>query len=114
MGEWTNPQEVADTKTYRKYKIMRLKPVLLFLILTFSISWGFEALIAITITQPEYLETGLHPLGMFAPAFSAILIQVFFDKGSPLFFKKEKILPNKSGVISIPITTAKSIGSKTT
>lgn len=69
---------------------MRLNRIVPFLILTFSVSWGFEALIAATITQPEYLDTGLHPLGMFVPAFTAIILQMFFVKSSPFNFKKDK------------------------
>jgi membrane protease YdiL (CAAX protease family) len=71
---------------------VRFKRVFLFLALTFGLSWGFELLVAVTITQATYLETGLHPMGMFFPAFSALLLQIFVFKDSPLYFRvyKEK------------------------
>jgi membrane protease YdiL (CAAX protease family) len=71
---------------------VRFKRVFLFLALTFGLSWGFELLVALTITQAAYLETGLHPMGMFFPACSALLLQIFFFRDSPLYFRvyKEK------------------------
>lgn len=63
------------------------KRVFLFLALTFSLSWGFELLLARTIGQAAYLETGMHPLGMFFPALSALLLQMFVFKDSPIYFR---------------------------
>lgn len=64
-----------------------VKRVFIFLLLTFSLTWGLEVLVASTIGQPAYLETKLHPLGMFFPAFSALLLRIFIFKESPLYFK---------------------------
>lgn len=66
---------------------VRIKRVFLFLALTFGLTWGLELLIALTIKQPAYLATGLHPLGMFFPAFSALLLQIFVFKDSPLYLR---------------------------
>lgn len=69
---------------------VRIKRVFLFLALTFGLTWGLELLIALTIKQPAYLATGLHPLGMFFPAFSALLLQMLVFKDSPLHFRTNK------------------------
>ena len=72
---------------------IELKRVGLFLVLTFGLSWGFEGLVALTIGQPAYLETGLHPLGMFFPATSALLLQVFVFRDSALYFRTYRDKP---------------------
>jgi membrane protease YdiL (CAAX protease family) len=64
-----------------------------FLALTFGLSWGFEGLVALTIGQLAYLETGLHPLGMFFPAFSALVLQIFFFRDSALYFRTYREKP---------------------
>ena len=69
------------------------KRVVLFLALTFGLSWGFEGVVALTIGQPAYLETGLHPLGMFFPAFSALVLQIFFFRDSALYFRTYREKP---------------------
>jgi membrane protease YdiL (CAAX protease family) len=67
-----------------------LKNIFIFLLLTFGLTWGFEYLISISISQQGYYALGLHPLGMFFPAFSAILMQVFYISDSPVYFRKQK------------------------
>jgi hypothetical protein len=62
---------------------VRFERVLLFLVLTFSLTWGFESLVALTIGQPAYLKTGLHPMGMFFPSFSVLLLQIFIRGDIP-------------------------------
>jgi membrane protease YdiL (CAAX protease family) len=71
---------------------VNLKRVFLFLVLTFGLTWGFELLVALTIKQAAYLETQMNPIGMFFPAFSALLLQIFVFKDSILYFRvyKEK------------------------
>ncbi|MBN2357191.1 CPBP family intramembrane metalloprotease [candidate division KSB1 bacterium] len=66
------------------------KRVILFLLLTFALSWGFELLIALTIKQKAYLATGMHPLGMFFPACSALILQMFVFRDSPIYFSTFK------------------------
>lgn len=68
----------------------QFKRVLPFLLLTFGLTWGWELLIAQTIRQPAYLETGLHPMGMFFPALSALLLQIVFFRDSPLYFRTQR------------------------
>jgi membrane protease YdiL (CAAX protease family) len=69
---------------------VKLGRVIAFLCLTFGLSWGFEGLVARTITQAAYLQTGLNPLGMFFPAFSALFLQMFIFKDSPIYFRTYK------------------------
>ena len=68
-------------------KTINFKRVFLFLGLTFGLTWGFEGLVAATITQANYIETGLHPMGMFFPAFSALIFQIFVFNDSPIYFR---------------------------
>jgi len=69
---------------------VQFKRVFLFLVLTFGLTWSLELLIALTIKQTAYLETRLHPMGMFFPAFSALLLQIFVFKDSPLYSRTHK------------------------
>lgn len=69
---------------------IKINRVVLFLLLTFGLTWGLEFLVALTIGQAAYLRTGLHPLGMFFPAFSALLLEVFFFKENRLYFRTHK------------------------
>jgi membrane protease YdiL (CAAX protease family) len=71
-------------------KNINVKKIVLFLLLTFGLTWGFELLIALTITQASYLKTGLHPAGMFFPAFSALILQIFVFKDSSLYYRRNK------------------------
>ena len=63
------------------------KRVFLFLGLTFGLTWGFEGLVAATLTQAKYFKTGMHPMGMFFPAFSALILQIFVFHDSPIYFR---------------------------
>jgi membrane protease YdiL (CAAX protease family) len=71
-------------------KQINFKKIALFLLLTFGLTWGFELLIALTITQSSYLKTGLHPAGMFFPAFSALILQIFIFKDSSIYYRTNK------------------------
>lgn len=64
-----------------------VKRVLFFLALTFGLTWGFELLVALTIGPAAYLATQMSPLGMFFPACSAILLQCFVFRDSPVYFR---------------------------
>ena len=66
---------------------VRVKKVALFLVLTFGLTWGFEWLVSLTIGQAAYLKMQLNPMGMFFPAFSALFLQMFVFKDSPLYFR---------------------------
>ena len=69
-------------------KRLPLKNIFIFLLLTFGLTWGFEYLISTSISQQGYYALGLHPLGMFFPAFAAILMQLFYIPDSPIYFRK--------------------------
>jgi membrane protease YdiL (CAAX protease family) len=86
--------------------------MLLFLALTFALSWGFELLVGLTIGHAAYLQTGLSPMGMYFPAFSAILLQLFVFKDSPVHYRTNKddtrwlfygflLLTGLNGVVSL-------------
>jgi len=57
-----------------------------FLLLTFALSWGFDLLIAVTIGHEAYLELGVSPLGMFFPAFVALILRLFVFEDSSIHF----------------------------
>jgi membrane protease YdiL (CAAX protease family) len=66
---------------------LRIGRVGIFLSLTFALSWGFDGLLALTVGHPAYLAQGLSPLGMFIPAFVAIVLRLFIFKESPIHFR---------------------------
>jgi membrane protease YdiL (CAAX protease family) len=67
---------------------LRFGRVAAFLLLTFALSWGFDLLIAVTIGQKAYLELGVSPLGMFFPAFVALILRLFVLRDSPIHFRR--------------------------
>jgi len=72
---------------------LRIGQVAAFLLLTFALSWGFDLLIAVTIGHEAYLELGMSPLGMFFPAFVALLLRLFVFKDSPIYFRRYRGKP---------------------
>jgi membrane protease YdiL (CAAX protease family) len=72
---------------------VHLGHVFSFLILTFGLSWGFDLLVALTVGQAVYLASGLNPMGMFVPAFSALLLQLFAFKDSLVYFRTYREKP---------------------
>jgi membrane protease YdiL (CAAX protease family) len=67
---------------------IRIGRVAAFLLLTFALSWGFDLLIAVTIGHKAYLELGVSPLGMFFPAFVALILRLFVFKDNPVHFRR--------------------------
>jgi len=67
---------------------LRIGRVAVFLLLTFALSWGFDLLIAVTIGHEAYLELGVSPLGMFFPAFVALVLRLFVFKDSHVYFQR--------------------------
>jgi hypothetical protein len=61
--------------------------VVIFLVLTFGLSWGFNLLIALTVGQKALLAAGLTPLDMFFPAFSALILQLFLFRDTPIHIR---------------------------
>jgi membrane protease YdiL (CAAX protease family) len=66
---------------------LRISRIGLFLLLTFALSWGFDGLLTITVGHSAYLDQGLSPLGMFFPAFVAIVLRLFVFTDSPTHFR---------------------------
>jgi membrane protease YdiL (CAAX protease family) len=64
-----------------------------FLLLTFALTWGFDLLIAVTVGQKAYLEVGVSPLGMFFPAFVALILRLFVFRDSPIHVRRYRGKP---------------------
>lgn len=56
---------------------------ILFVALTFTLSWGFDLLLTV-INGGAYPDLAMTPWGMLAPAFAAIVLQVFAFRDSPI------------------------------
>ena len=72
---------------------MRVSRVVLFILLTFGASWGFDLGVAALVGQSAYLDLGLSPLGMFLPASVALILQLFVFKDSPVYFRSYRESP---------------------
>lgn len=66
---------------------IRIGRISIFLVLTFALTWGFNLLVTLTIGQSAYLNLGVSPLGMLFPAFTALILQIFIFKDSPLHYQ---------------------------
>ena len=67
---------------------LRIGRIVVFLLLTFALSWGFWLLITLTIGHEAYLALGLSPLDMLFPAFVALILRLFVLKDSPIHFRR--------------------------
>ena len=67
---------------------LRIGRIVVFLLLTFALSWGFWLLITVTIGHEAYLALGMSPLDMLFPAFVALILRLFVFKDSPLHFRR--------------------------
>jgi membrane protease YdiL (CAAX protease family) len=72
---------------------VRLPRVLLYLILTFALSWGFDAAVAGAAGYQAYLATGMTPWGMFVPAAVALVLRMFIFPDSPLHYRRYQEKP---------------------
>jgi len=61
--------------------------VLIFLMLTFALSWGFDWVILSAAGVQPYGNLGMHPWGMLVSAFVALMLQMFFYKNSPVYYR---------------------------
>lgn len=66
---------------------IRIQRVIIFLFLTFLLSWGFDWLLIEMSGLDPYQGLGMSPWGMLVPAFVVILLQIYVYEDSPLFFK---------------------------
>jgi membrane protease YdiL (CAAX protease family) len=71
----------------------KFKRISIFLILTFLLSWGFDGLILYFSDSDPFCSLGMNPWGMLIPAFVALILQMFFFKESPIYFKTYKEKP---------------------
>jgi membrane protease YdiL (CAAX protease family) len=62
----------------------RLGRVLLFLCLTFFLTWGSDWVIDATAGYSAFFGSGFTPWGMLAPAFVALALRIFVFKDSPI------------------------------
>jgi len=74
-------------------KNIRIMRVLIFLSLTFLLSWGFDWLIIYSRGLNTYRNLGMSPWGMLVPAFVALILQIFFFKDSQLYYQTYKEKP---------------------
>jgi len=72
--------------------MIKINRIFIFLFLTFLLSWGFDGLLIFVTGLDPYLHLGMSPWGMLVPAFIALVLQLFFFKDSPIYYKiyKEK------------------------
>jgi len=73
---------------------INLRRVFIFLFLTFSLSWGFDCLIIYFSGSDPSSDLGMNPWGMLVPAFVALLLQMYFFKDSPIYYKAYKDKPH--------------------
>jgi len=69
---------------------IRLKRIAIYLFLTFLLSWGFDWLIIYYTGIDVFINLGMNPWGMLAPAFSALILQIFVFKDNPLYYRTHK------------------------
>lgn len=82
----TNPTQNLNRVNWRQ--------VGLFVLLTFAFSWGIDLLLQLTTGYGSNLQSLiLLQLQMLLPAFSAILLSVFFFKDNPVYFRIFKERP---------------------
>ena len=74
-------------------KRVQLRRVFIFLFLTFLLSWGFDWLVYQLYPTEMKAITGVHPWGMLAPAFVAILLQMFIFTDSRIYFRNFRAKP---------------------
>jgi membrane protease YdiL (CAAX protease family) len=74
-------------------KKIRIQRILVFLFFTFFLSWGFDVVLIYFAGLDKYRTLGMNPWGMLAPAFVAIILQMFFYKDSRIYFRNYKEKP---------------------
>lgn len=64
-----------------------------FIFFTFLLSWGFDFILMSLAGSDIFIKLGMSPWGMMAPAFVTIILQLFFFKDSPTFYRHYKDKP---------------------
>ncbi len=72
---------------------LRLGRLLLFLALTFALSWGFDAAVATAPGYDAYLATGMTPWGMFVPGAVALVLRMFVWRDSAIHYRRHRDKP---------------------
>lgn len=73
----------TDSSPAAAGRVFRGRHLVLFLLLTFGLSWGFELLIALTIGHRTLLGFGLAPWSMYVPAAVGLALQRFAFRHKP-------------------------------
>ncbi len=71
----------------------RFTLTVVFLLLTFGLTWGWMYLEPQTAAQSSTQDASLPPVGMLFPAFVALALQVFVSKDSAVYFRKYREKP---------------------
>jgi len=64
--------------------------VLVFLGLTFALSWGFDWLLVRTAGAKLFRGLAMSPWGMLVPAFAAMVLRMFFFRQSPIHVQRNR------------------------
>jgi membrane protease YdiL (CAAX protease family) len=72
---------------------IRFRRIVLFICLTFVLSWGFDLLIAASARSKAFWALGMTPWGMLAPAFVALVLQLFVFRDSAIHFRRYREKP---------------------
>jgi membrane protease YdiL (CAAX protease family) len=65
----------------------QLWQVIVFVAMTFLLSWGFDLTLTAASGGTSYPELGMTPWGMLAPAFAALVLRLFLFHDSPIRFR---------------------------
>lgn len=65
-------------------KRMQIWRVIVFVAMTFLLSWGFDLILTAIGGDTSYPELGMTPWGMLAPAFTALVLQLYLLPDSPM------------------------------
>jgi membrane protease YdiL (CAAX protease family) len=72
---------------------IRLRRIVLFICLTFVLSWGFDLLLVARTRSDAFSALGMTPWGMFVPAFVALVLQLFVFRDSAIYFRRYRERP---------------------
>ena len=67
---------------------MRIRRVAGFLLLTFTLSWGYDALLVRLAGREAFNSLAMPPWGMFVPAAAALILELYFQSDLPLALRR--------------------------